>query len=70
MFLAADGQLRCYNRYRMNKKPRLGSNIQMDRYTPCAQVINPQNTTNHISAHVVEYQDLPYGVAIFIQDRS
>lgn len=44
--------------------------LQMDGNTPCAKVIHPKHATDDIAAHAIEDQDLPDGVAIFIQDRS
>lgn len=43
---------------------------QMNSNTPCSQVINSENTANDISTHIIEHQDFPNRVAIFIQDRG
>lgn len=42
----------------------------MDGDSPCAEVIDPQHAADDIAAHAVKDQDLPDGVAIFIQDGS
>lgn len=44
--------------------------IQVDGNAPCAEVIDSQNTTDNISAHFIKHENLPNGIAIFIQDRS
>lgn len=42
----------------------------MNSYAPCPEVIYPQDTADDIPAHIIEDQDLPYRVTIFIQNRS
>lgn len=54
---------------KMEGVKQLGA-LQMDGNTPCAKVIHPKHATDDIAAHAIEDQDLPDGVAIFIQDRS
>ena len=36
--------------------------------TETAKVIDPQDTTNNVSAQVVEHEHLPYGVSIGVQN--
>lgn len=38
--------------------------------SPRPQVIDAQYATNHISPQVVEYQDLPYGFAVGVEEGS
>lgn len=42
----------------------------MNGYAPCTQVINSQDTADDISAHVIEHQNLPDWIAIFVQYRG
>jgi len=42
----------------------------MDGDSPCAEVIDSQDAADDIAAHAIEDQELPDGVAIFIQDGS
>lgn len=43
---------------------------QMDRDSPCSEVIDSKHATNDISSHIIEDQDLPNRVAILVQYRS
>lgn len=47
-----------------------GRTIQMNCYTPSAEIIDPQDATDHIAAHLIEHQDLPDWITILVQDRS
>lgn len=38
----------------------------MDRDTFAAQVIDSEHTTNDISPQIVEYQDFPHRISIFV----
>lgn len=42
----------------------------MDCDSPCAEVINAQYTADDIPSHAIKDENLPDGVAIFIQDRG
>lgn len=44
--------------------------IQVNCNSPCAEIIDSQNTADNITAHLVEYQHLPDWIAIFVQDRG
>lgn len=45
-----------------------GGHQQVYCNTETAKVIDPQDTTNYISAQVIEHEDLPYGVPIGVQE--
>lgn len=40
----------------------------MNSNTPSPQVIDSQNTADHITALIVKHQDLPYRIAVLVQD--
>ena len=48
----------------------LGLNsIQVNSNPPRPEIIDSQDTADNITAHAIEYQDLPDRIAILIQDR-
>jgi hypothetical protein len=42
----------------------------MNGNSPCTEVIDAQYAADDIAAHAIKDQDLPDGIAIFIQDRG
>lgn len=42
----------------------------MNGYAPCTEIINPQDAADDITAHIIEYQNLPDWIAIFVQYRG
>lgn len=44
--------------------------VQMNRYPPSSEIIDSKHAADNISAHIIEDQNLPDRVPIFIQNRS
>lgn len=63
-----------YNSVKAQSSELLEFSLQMGLYeqmycnTEAPKVVDPQNTTYHVPSQVIEDQDLPYGIAIGIQD--
>lgn len=43
---------------------------QMDGNSSGPEVIDSKNAADHVAAHVIEHQDLPYWLAIFVDDSG
>lgn len=42
--------------------------VQVDSDSPGSEIIDSQYAANNVSAHAIENQNLPDGIAIFIQN--
>lgn len=42
----------------------------MNGNTPGPEVIDSKNTADHIAAHAIEDEDLPYRIAVLVQYRG
>lgn len=49
--------------------PSFGQDIQMYRDPPSSQIIHSQDTAYDVSPECIKHKDLPYRLAIGVQDR-